>query len=66
MNWQPGDDFCIRFSDKSGENRIVQWQTMIEKINAIANEYGLDVLGYGSWESFKKVVQGELKIMQKE
>lgn len=61
INWNPGEDFGIRLDDKIGGNRTKKdLELMVKEIKKISNEYGFDLLCYGSWKSIEKVVLGEL------
>lgn len=64
MHWKPGDDICVRFDDKTAEERSDEkLAEMIERMRQIANEYDFDLSCYGSWKGTKAVAVGETKIM---
>lgn len=66
MNWEPGDDYCVRWEDKTEENRTKeQLDEMVEKMRTIANEYGFDLSCYGNWKGMKIVAAGEDEIIRK-
>ena len=55
-----GDDFFVRFSDKSNDVRNQeQLEEMVERVRKVVNPYGFDILNYGSWQGAKKIVNGE-------
>ena len=60
MDWEPGQDFNVRLSDKTNDVRnLEQFEEMIEHIRKVVNPYGFDILNYGSWQAAKKVADGE-------
>lgn len=64
--WKPGDDFCVRFADKVCESRTeVEFSKMLLEMKKVANDYGFDISGSGSWQSMKVVAFGEEEIMKK-
>ncbi len=65
MDWKPEEDFAIRFSDKTGETRVSgSLEIMLEEIRSITNNYGFDLLCYGSWLNMCRV-SSEEKTYQK-
>ena len=59
--WQPMDDFAIRLSDETAEDRTEEeLDQMVEEMREIANKYDFDLEASGSWQSFKHMVVGEM------
>lgn len=59
--WSPGDDFVVRFEDKTGENRTAeQMDQMVEEMREVANKYDFDLDQYGDWKGIKKTAIGEV------
>lgn len=66
MDWKPGQDFAVRLTDKTGEERSLEdLESMVKEIAGIANKYNFDISGYGSWEGMRKVAIGETRLMAK-
>ncbi len=66
MNWEPGDDYCVRWKDKTAEDRTKeQLDEMVEKMREIANEYDFDLSMATNWKGMKIVAAGEDKIIKK-
>ena len=58
--WEPMEDFCIRFVDKSGENRDEdKLDEMIKRINEVVNEYDFGVKTYSGLKCFYELLKGE-------
>lgn len=63
MSYKPGEDFFIRFSDKTGKTRDPNdYVLMIEKIRAVTvRDFGFDIVNYGAWPEARIVSLGELE-----
>lgn len=63
--WHPGDDYCVRFSDETALLRQAgQLDEMVDRMRAVANEYGFDLSGWGSWQALREVAVRETEITQ--
>ena len=60
--WQPGEDFFVRFDDKTGEPKDTI-EEMVDRMTEIANEYDFDLSCFGPWSAAGKIIDGERAIM---
>ena len=59
FEWNPGDDICIGFDDKSASDRTKeQLSEMILKMKEVANEYDFDLKHWGNESSAEKYYIG--------
>lgn len=64
--WEPMEDFCIRFVDKSGEIRDEgKLDEMVKHINEIVNKYDFGIKMYGGLECFSNALEAEKKLIRK-
>jgi hypothetical protein len=65
-NWNPTDDFAIRLSDETGEERTEsQLDKMVEQIQDIANAYDFDLSVSGGWPGIRRLAVLETDGMKK-
>jgi len=63
--WKPQEDFVVRLSDESGEERSeAELKEMASQISEIANNFGFDLFQFGGWEGIKRTAIGETKIFK--
>jgi len=66
MNWKPTDDFAIRFSDETAEDRDeAQLDMMVERMRDVARDYGFDISNWGGWEGMRQVAVSEADGMKR-
>lgn len=54
-NWKTGEDICIIFDDKTGDQRTsFQIDEMFTEFKSIANKYGFDLNGWGLRDAFER------------
>jgi hypothetical protein len=64
FEWKPGDDYAIRLSDETAEERSKEeLDEMVERMKLIANEYDFDLSIWGSWKGIRSIAMNEQRIL---
>ena len=58
--WKPGDDYAIRFSDETADDRTgADFQAMVQQMKQVANDFGFDISTHGNWQALQTLAVGE-------
>ena len=63
---KPGEDFAIRFSNKTDDERTEkEMQDFIAELTNVGVKYDFGALCFGSWEAMRRAAIGEQKLIDK-